>query len=217
MSHILSSTYAPLSYNKVDVACCAECIPLYYYRYSHTETMAQQSLCEWCSLHDLNTSLHDLDKGKPLLPRVVSYYCSLEHVLVSMGYKSSFTKNLLYQRKETESLTVQLFYLTESSRIIFSLCLGLFFAMPSLAWRQASFWQTDGACLKWWVLKYHWYLWDHLLAHVKKKKINWRKINTWFSTAKVKSQELTQEWVDLDWRSIQSRALTLTVPIVPQR
>lgn len=71
--------------------------PLYYYRYSHTETMAQESLCERCSQHDLNPSLRDLgNNGKLLLPKVVSYYRSLEHVLASMGHRSSFTEDLLF-------------------------------------------------------------------------------------------------------------------------
>lgn len=140
----------------------------------------------------------------------------LEHIQGSIGYRSSFTKHLLYHRKEVELLFEQLFYLIERSRIIFFFCLGLFFffPVPRLAWCLANFWHRDGSCLKLRVLKYHWCLWDHVLAHGKK---TWRKISPWFFIVKVKSQELMQEWADLDWRSIWSRALSLTVPIIPQR
>lgn len=57
---------------------------LYYCIYSHTETMAQQSFYEWCSVHDLNLLFLSL--------QVVCYYFSLEQVLVSIWCSFRSTK-----------------------------------------------------------------------------------------------------------------------------
>lgn len=111
----------------------------------------------------------------------------LEHIKRSIGYRSNFTKHLLYQKKEVELLIVQLFYLIERSRIIFSFCLGLFFPMPTLAWCLASFWHTDVSCLNWGVLKYHWCFWDHLLAHGEKKPGGKEVLDSLLSKWKVRS------------------------------
>lgn len=177
--------------------------------------MAQQSLCELCSLHDLNPSLHYLcNKG---FPKVVSYYWSLEHVLASKGYRSSFTKKSALPEKRTKGLlTMKLFYWTESSRIIFSFYLFFFFlsfhdlcdAWPASDELMVLVWNDDYSNITGIFGTICW---------LTEKKNHWGKINTQFVTLKMKSQKLIQEWVDLNWRSVQSKALYLTAPIVPQR